>query len=66
MKKTLDTPNNNQWNPEEGLAANNDSRPTQAIPAEGQETSDGWSGFASPEKFSNQGSQPIKIDPYKE
>ena len=66
MKQIQDTPNNNQWSPEEGLAANNDVRPTQAIPAEGQETqSDGWSGFIPAKKFSNQGSQPIKVDPYK-
>ena len=61
MKKPLETPFNNQWNSEEGLADNADVRPPQAIPAEGQETSDGWSGFASPEKFSNQGSTPYKV-----
>jgi hypothetical protein len=29
-----------------------DPRPLQAIPGEGQETHDGWSGFIPPEKFS--------------
>jgi|GEM_PF-6274291 len=40
--------------------AKSDIRPLQAIPAEGQETHDGWSGFIPEEKFSNQGSLPYK------
>jgi len=51
----------NQWNPDEGLADNNDARPLQAIPGEGQETSDGFSGFVPAEKFSPQGSTPYKV-----
>jgi hypothetical protein len=66
MKPTQDTPGNQQWVPEEGLASNNDVRPPQAIPAEGQSASDSWSGFASKDKFSNQGSKPYKADPFKE
>ena len=67
MKQIQDTPNNNQWNPDEGLASNKDVRPPQAIPAEGQETQkDGWSGWIPSTKFANQGSQPVKVDPYKE
>ena len=48
----------NQWNPAEGLADNNDHRPPQAIPAEGQETHDGHSGFIGAKKFADQGSVP--------
>jgi hypothetical protein len=51
----------NQWEPAKGLVNNNDSRPTHAIPAEGQETHEGWSGFISPDKFSDQGSTPYKV-----
>jgi hypothetical protein len=50
----------NTWNPNEGLTDNNDHRPHQAIPAEGQETHDGWSGFVPENKFANQGSVPYK------
>ena len=52
---------NNQWDSDAGLAGNEDTRPPQARPAEGQETSGGWNGFAKPEKFSNQGSTPYKF-----
>jgi hypothetical protein len=48
------------WEPDEGLIDNKDHRPHQAIPAEGQETHDGFSGFIPEEKFSNQGSLPYK------
>jgi hypothetical protein len=44
------------------MAKAEDIRPTQAIPAEGQETHDGWSGFIPSDKFSNQGSQPYTLD----
>jgi hypothetical protein len=41
----------------------NDPRPLQAIPAEGQETHDGWSGFIPAEKFSETAaSQPYDHD----
>ena len=50
----------NTWDPDEGLANNNEVRPYQAIPAEGQETHEGWSGFIPEEKFSNQGSTPYE------
>lgn len=50
----------NTWNSDEGLSNNNDHRPTQAIPADGQETHDGWSGFVSEDKFAPQGSVPYK------
>jgi hypothetical protein len=51
----------NTWSSEEGLVSNGDSRPPQAIPAEGQETHDGWSGFITADKFSDQGSVPYKV-----
>jgi hypothetical protein len=35
-----------------------DIRPKQAIPAEGQETHEGMSGFIPEDKSSNQGSKP--------
>lgn len=62
MKQPNETPFNQQWSSEEGLVANDDVRPPQAIPAEGQETHDGWSGFIPAEKFSNQGSTPYKVN----
>jgi len=39
-----------------------DIRPKPAIPAEGQEEHDGWSGFIPEDKFSNQGSLPYNGD----
>jgi len=51
----------NRWNSNEGLVDNDDHRPHQAIPAEGQETHDGYSGFIPAEKFANQGSVPYKV-----
>jgi hypothetical protein len=45
------------------MANNNDPRPLQAIPGEGQETHDGWSGFIPVDKFSETaGSQPYNHD----
>ena len=38
--------------------SNNDPRPLEAIPGDGQETHDGWSGFIPADKFSNTGSLP--------
>jgi len=44
------------------MAKTEDIRPLEAIPAEGQSTHDGWSGFIEAEKFSNQGSMPYNRD----
>jgi len=44
------------------MAKTEDIRPLEAIPAEGQSTHDGWSGFIEAEKFSNQGSLPYTND----